>query len=330
METVARVSSDTGNLTSTESVPEAKMVQDGFKSNKDGSISDWNNDLSKASILNTDGLKHYPSDAECSGVKTSNEVKPSIFDRVRQFFSIGASSNESHGNRKSLRSVSKKSKANPSSTKGASTHVPCLSGMEKYWFQRYRLFSRFDEGIRLDEESWFSVTPEKIAEHIAERCRCDVVIDAFCGAGGNTIQLAFTCERVIAIDIDASKIEMARHNAGVYGVVDRIEFIVGDYLQLAPFLKADVVFLSPPWGGPSYKSAKVFDIKTMIVPNGEEIFHATKAITDNIAYFLPRNVDVDQISRLAGSDGKVEVEQNILNSKVKTVTAYFGDLIVEG
>ena len=44
-------------------------------------------------------------------------------------------------------------------------------------------------------ESWFSVTPEKIAQHTAERCRCDVVVDAFCGAGGNSIQFAFTCER---------------------------------------------------------------------------------------------------------------------------------------
>jgi len=44
-------------------------------------------------------------------------------------------------------------------------------------------------------ESWYSVTPEKIAEHIAERCRCDLIVDGFCGAGGNSIQFAFTCER---------------------------------------------------------------------------------------------------------------------------------------
>ena len=44
-------------------------------------------------------------------------------------------------------------------------------------------------------ESWFSVTPEKIAEHIAQRCKCDTIIDAFCGAGGNAIQFAFTCEK---------------------------------------------------------------------------------------------------------------------------------------
>lgn len=34
----------------------------------------------------------------------------------------------------------------------------------------------------------------------------------FEGVGGNTIQFAFTCEKVIAIDIDPNKIEMARYN----------------------------------------------------------------------------------------------------------------------
>ena len=54
-----------------------------------------------------------------------------------------------------------------------------------------------DDLIQFDclPEGWFSVTPEKIAEYIAERCCCDLIIDAFCGVGGNAIQFAFTCER---------------------------------------------------------------------------------------------------------------------------------------
>ena len=197
----------------------------------------------------------------------------------------------------------------------------------KYWAQRYRLFSRFDDGIKMDKEGWFSVTPERIAEHIAERCRCDLLIDAFCGVGGNAIQFAFTCERVIAVDIDPLKIALARHNATVYGVADRIEFIVGDYMKLIPHLKADVVFLSPPWGGPNYANAEVFDVKTMITLDGVRVFEETKAITSNIAYFMPRNVDVEQLSSLAGPGGKMEIEQNFVNKKLKTITAYYGELV---
>ncbi|XP_047445554.1 trimethylguanosine synthase isoform X2 [Mugil cephalus] len=204
--------------------------------------------------------------------------------------------------------------------------------LAKYWAQRYRLFSRFDEGIRLDRESWFSVTPEKIAEHIALRVQhsssdCLLVIDAFCGAGGNAIQFALTGKRVLAIDIDAMRLDMARHNAAVYNVTNQIDFLQGDFLQLASRLRGDVVFLSPPWGGPDYLTAEVFDIRTMMEPDGLEIFRLAKLISDNIVYFLPRNADMDQVASLAGPGGKIEVEQNFLNNKLKTVTAYFGGLI---
>ncbi|XP_061550661.1 trimethylguanosine synthase isoform X1 [Phycodurus eques] len=205
-------------------------------------------------------------------------------------------------------------------------------GLAKYWAQRYRLFSRFDEGIKLDREGWFSVTPEKIAEHIALRVESSfpntqLIIDAFCGVGGNAIQFALTGKRVLAVDIDPVRLDLARHNAAVYGVAHQMEFLLGDFLQLAPRLCGDVVFLSPPWGGPDYVTAEVFDIKTMMDPDGVQIFHLAKQISDNIVYFLPRNTDMDQIASLAGPGGKVEVEQNFLNNKLKTVTAYFGSLI---
>jgi len=202
-----------------------------------------------------------------------------------------------------------------------------LPHISKYWAQRYRLFSLYDEGVKLDHESWYSVTPEKIAQHIAERCRCDVIVDGFCGVGGNAIQFAFTCERVIAIDIDPRKIELARINAAVYGVQDRIEFIVGDFFQVLPSLKADVVFLSPPWGGPEYLAQDTFDLKDCGgCVDGYQVFKTAKTVTDNIAYFVPRNTNVDQLASLTECGDTFEVEQNILTRKFKTLTAYYGDL----
>ncbi|XP_075935061.1 trimethylguanosine synthase isoform X1 [Anarhichas minor] len=230
----------------------------------------------------------------------------------------------------------KKPKKKKKGKRGRRQPVPAEMAAEpelaKYWAQRYRLFSRYDEGIRLDREGWFSVTPERIAEHIALRVEhsfpdSQLVVDAFCGVGGNAIQFALTGKRVLAIDIDPVRLDLARHNATVYNVADRIDFLQGDFLQLAPRLHGDVVFLSPPWGGPNYLTAEVFDIKTMMQPEGFEIFRLAKLISDNIVYFLPRNADMDQIASLAGPGGKVEVEQNILNNKLKTVTAYFGSLI---
>ncbi|XP_068244185.1 uro-adherence factor A [Palaemon carinicauda] len=212
---------------------------------------------------------------------------------------------------------------------GKETPPPDLpEHLHKYWVQRHRLFLRYDEGVKLDDESWYSVTPEMIAAHHAYRCKCDVVVDAFCGSGGNAIQLASTCQSVIAIDIDPAKIELARHNASIYGVQDRIKFIVGDFLELAPTLNADVVLLSPPWGGTEYLQEKVYDVKKLGgVMECEEVMKAARLITQNIALYLPRSSNLCQIIELAGLDGAVDLEYNYMNKKLKAVTAYFGDLV---
>ena len=107
-----------------------------------------------------------------------------------------------------------------------------------------------------------------------------------------------------------------------------IEFIIGDFFQVIPLIyTADVIFLSPPWGGPEYLGSEVYDLQSMIQMDGIKIFDEALKITENIAYYVPKNTNVDQLISLAGPGGNVEIEQNILNTKVKTVTAYFGELI---
>lgn len=171
---------------------------------------------------------------------------------------------------------------------------------DKYWAQRHRLFSRFDDGIQLDRESWYSVTPEAIANHIARRMVMTstanknekmVVIDAFCGAGGNAIALARQehVELVVCVDLDEEKLKLAAHNAKIYDIADnKLLFLHADAcdvlqqynkgkiinekavnsegeakeqqhlqgyktggIELLP-KQVDAVFLSPPWGGTDY------------------------------------------------------------------------------
>ncbi|MCO5601566.1 hypothetical protein L7F22_055689 [Adiantum nelumboides] len=201
----------------------------------------------------------------------------------------------------------------------------------KYWLRRYSLFSRFDKGIKIDEEGLFSVTPEEIAKHQAAHCGSSgIVIDAFTGVGGNAIQFACMNFNVIAIDIDPKRIEYARHNAEVYGVAHKIDFIVGDFFQLAPTLKGDVVFLSPPWGGPEYIKADKYDIETMLRPaNGFSLFKLALTVAPSVAYFLPRTVDVEQLARLSWLSNPplpYEIEKNYVHDELKAVTAYYGNI----
>lgn len=62
--------------------------------------------------------------------------------------------------------------------------------ISKYWCQRYILFSKYDDGIKMDEEGWFSATPECIANHHAFRCGSGIIVDCFTGVGGNAIRFA--------------------------------------------------------------------------------------------------------------------------------------------
>ncbi|KAJ2779405.1 Trimethylguanosine synthase [Coemansia javaensis] len=223
------------------------------------------------------------------------------------------------------------------------------ASVQKYWQWRHHLFWRFDEGIEMDEEGWYSVTPESIAEHTAMRVAqlygagagagagdgaepgygrlC--VVEAFCGVGGNAIKFASWCEHVVAIDVDARRLAMARHNAQIYGVADRIEFVLGDFYALAPMLRADVVFMSPPWGGPQYTDADVFDLDALPFHTAREWLDRARLVAPNVAYFLPRSCDPHQLAAL-WPEAPCDVELNYTNGFLKAITAYYGDLALVG
>lgn len=55
-----------------------------------------------------------------------------------------------------------------------------------------------------------------------------------------------------------------RHNAGIYGVAERISFVHDDFAHFAEHYtgpKIDAVFLSPPWGGPGHLDCPHFSLR---------------------------------------------------------------------
>lgn len=212
---------------------------------------------------------------------------------------------------------------------------------KKYYTKRYTLFSKFDDGIQLDKESWYSVTPEKVAEHIALKCLHklktpnQLVIDAFCGCGGNSIQFGKYFTHVIANDIDTIKLDYAKKNVQIYSVDNRIEFVCSDYEILFDcFIKANLkpnlIFISPPWGGIQYSrnsNKQDYDLFEKFPINLMKIFNKAIKLTENIVLFLPRNSNLKQICYLAGPGRKYEIEQNFLESKLVALSVYFGDLV---
>ncbi|KAF7258414.1 hypothetical protein EG68_04745 [Paragonimus skrjabini miyazakii] len=206
--------------------------------------------------------------------------------------------------------------------------------LAKYWSQRFRLFSRFNDGIQVDRDGFFSATPEAIAAHQARRIHCALVtepmtaedftvVDACSGTGVNSIQLALLGFHVVAVEMDPTRVKMASHNAGIYGVLSKIEFVCADFFdwaqnqislhqrslsQSATVLSSSpyaAVFMSPPWGGPDYLNDTVFDLNSIHFSTADpsrNIWHAIRLAGQlcrgNVVLFLPRNANITQLARL--------------------------------
>ena len=148
----------------------------------------------------------------------------------------------------------------------------------------------------MTDDAWFGVTHESVAKYVtstssnvtihdvditstiarnvAEAAPANkaIIVDAFCGVGGNTIAFALSgkWKRVYAIEKDAATLACAKHNAEIYGVSDKITWFHGDCFEIlgivdtnptatVPALKAitsqyGIIFASPPWGGKSVSS----------------------------------------------------------------------------
>eukprot|EP00835_Amoeboradix_gromovi_P004862 NODE_409_length_9212_cov_0.585537.p6 type:complete len:232 gc:universal NODE_409_length_9212_cov_0.585537:4981-5676(+) len=200
--------------------------------------------------------------------------------------------------------------------------------LRRYWNKRNDYFRNFDSGFLADEEGLYSITPHLAAKRIASRFSGMIVVDGFCGIGGNTIAFARVCKKVIAIELDEQRIRLAKHNARVSGVLGKIEFINGDFFEEVVKLKDfDAVFCSPPWNIKKYFNSKIYSLNDTS-PNGFDIFKACKNVTNNIALMLPKHTSIEDLQML----GEVFEIQHLQNQRRRKnnchfVCVYFGSLI---
>lgn len=111
-----------------------------------------------------------------------------------------------------------------------------------------RLLSPREAGLSFDEEGLRSFVPLVVASGIAALVPGERVLDLFCGVGGCAIGFASAGKRVVAFDIDGGRLALARANAAVMGVADRISFVQGDALAVLSGAPTLPVFMDPPWG----------------------------------------------------------------------------------
>ncbi|KAL8777192.1 MAG: hypothetical protein Q9213_007964 [Squamulea squamosa] len=209
--------------------------------------------------------------------------------------------------------------------------------IKKYYHQRYSLFSRYDDGVLMTDTAWYGVTPEPVAsmvaQHISEGTPTTkvVLIDCFAGVGGNTIAFARSgrWEKIYAIEKDEHAVICGKHNAKLYGVDHLITWFHGDCFEvirneLAPLSRHSVVFASPPWGGPAYSTDPVFDLQKMQPYSLDRLLDAFRQFTEEVALFLPRTSDLQQLATASWYWDSVKVIHYCMEGASKAICVYFG------
>lgn len=184
---------------------------------------------------------------------------------------------------------------------------PCPFGPEYQvlWDHRYTLFSRFDEA-RVDAHGLYTMTPESLALDIAARVPGDQVLDVCSGIGAMSIAFARQGKSVTAVEIDPGRMAMARHNARVYGVEDRIRFLTADItaestLDALP-RDLDVVHLDPPWGtGPGeYQTRRVIRMEDLDLAGMDLRALVRMMPCRSVSLRIPKNFDLDSLQGVTG------------------------------
>lgn len=225
------------------------------------------------------------------------------------------------------------------------SHVkPADSSLFKYWRFRKNLFSKIDSNeIYMTRELWFSVTPESIAAFLANFVRAclpeaKVVLDVFCGGGGNTIQFAKQFPKVYGVDFSLEHLYCTAQNAKVYEVDDRVYLKYGSWEKICKQqcfkgIEVDCIFASPPWGGPNYLKKDVYDVERHLAPLGlTDLLKSMFQISQNVLLFLPRNSNLNQIAsitrKLLGPLAKCRILYVKENGHLKGTVCIWGNALV--
>ncbi|CAX43944.1 Trimethyl guanosine synthase, putative [Candida dubliniensis CD36] len=231
--------------------------------------------------------------------------------------------------------------------------------VKKFWKRRYALFEKFDEGIYLSSELWYSVTAESIAKYTAGLFR-DLLpnatsgLDLCCGGGGNTIQFAKLFDHIGALDINPINLYCTEHNCNVYGVQDNVWMIEADWNEVSKLkdgniniawipesirrfeneekVQFDFVFSSPPWGGTNY-NRKVFDLNSMEPFPITRMLKQIKQYTNNVGLYLPRSSNLKQLKtavlKTFGKEGKCRVVHLRSDGRIIAILALIGKELTE-
>ena len=158
--------------------------------------------------------------------------------------------------------------------------------------------------LLLDDEALYSVTDQHTANKISKTIlkyvpSVQTITDGTACVGGNTYSFSVFFDRVYAVEIDPLRCSYLSHNLGILEVSNVMIFNI-DIISCCKFLQQDMIFLDPPWGGPTYKSRQ----KINLYMSNIELSDVCKMLvpyTKYISIKVPTNFDVVNFNEKTGT-----------------------------
>lgn len=164
----------------------------------------------------------------------------------------------------------------------------------------------------------------RFTEHLAKRFKGLVVLESCTGGGFSAISLARYARHVFTVEIDARRMEDARRNAAIAGIVEKITFINMDVLS--PALRAtteaiDAAFLDPDWAVTGEDHVYRFNHSNTRPPS-DRLLEEMLLITPNVTLIQPPCIGLEEFENLPPH----ECERLYLNGSFELYCLHFGKL----
>lgn len=172
----------------------------------------------------------------------------------------------------------------------------------------------FREGVdytqlKLTKEGEYSVTRRRDADRILyiiktllKDTSTKAITDATGCVGGDTLHFALHFKTVDSIEINQENYEALKHNVSVYKL-SNVKLYLGDATNVFNW-KTDVLYVDPPWGGPSYRDSKNLDLymSSKRIDEWLEEVLLRKNRPNYIVLKLPQNFNFKRLNFLSNVD----------------------------
>jgi 16S rRNA G966 N2-methylase RsmD len=190
----------------------------------------------------------------------------------------------------------------------------------------WKLLPQEIKQIKLDEVAFFSLCPkihaDKITQNIVQcvggrtKAKQMTITDGCAGVGGVSMSLIISnmFKHVISVELDPTRNEMLQSNMKAIcrdGNTTSISVEHKNYLDVMKYLKQDIVFFDPPFGGPGYKyykNAVLFLAGMHMADIANYLLTHTDTQTKHVFIRTPENFDEEYF--------KEKLSRNVICEKV--------------